>query len=123
LNKAQFLLNKNGKLLILTLPRNSDYYRIMLHQVYPEFNYAEYIVNFYKKLGLKVKVEKMTMKMYVGDILSNKKLFDLKSFYRFIHNCDSYPSEKESKNFLKKIKKIAKNNYLDFKDYLVIISK
>jgi len=65
----------------------------------------------------------MMMKMYVGDILSNENLFDLKSFYRFIHNCDSYPNEKESKNFLKKIKKIAKNNYLDFKDYLVVVSK
>ena len=37
--------------------------------------------------------------MYVGDILSTKKFFDLKIFYRFIHNTDSYPSDKESREF------------------------
>lgn len=122
LNKLLTLLNKRGKLMILTLPQESDHYNIMLKQIYPEFNYAQYIINFYKKLGLKVDVKKLSMKMYVGDILSTKKFFDLKIFYRFIHNTDSYPNDEESKLFLEKIKKYQRNNYLDFKDYLIIIS-
>ena len=109
--------------MILTLPEESDHYRIMLRQVYSTFNYAQYIINFYKKLGLNVEIKKLKMKMYVGDILSTKKFFDLKTFYKFIHNTDSYPSDEESKEFLKKIQKYQKNNHLDFKDYLIVVSK
>lgn len=123
LKKLTELLDKNGKLVILTLPENSDHYLIMLREIYPKFNYAEYIVNFYKKMGLNVKVEKLKMKMFVGDILSTDNFFDLKIFYRFIHNTDSFPNDKESREFLKKIQKCQKNNYLDFKDYLIVVSK
>jgi len=116
-------LNKNGKFLMLTLPKESDHYRTMLRQVYPSFNYAQYIISFYKKLGLNVEVKKLKMRMYVGDILSTKKFFDLKIFYKFIHNTDSFPSDKESREFLKKIQKYQKDKYLDFKDCLIGVSK
>lgn len=122
LKKIVTFLKKDGKILILTLPEESDHYRIMLKQAYPIFNYAQYIVDFYKKLGLNVKIKKLRMRMYVGDILSTDKFFDIKTFYRFIHNTDSYPNDLESREFLKKIKKYQKNNYLDFKDYLIIVS-
>ena len=109
--------------MILTLPEESDHYRVMLRQVYPSFNYVQYIISFYKKLGLDVKIKKLKMRMYVGDILSTKSLFDLKTFYRFIHNTDSFPSDTESREFLKRIQKYQVDNYLDFKDYLIIVSK
>jgi len=123
LTKLLSFLNKDGKLVILTLPEESDHYRVMLRQIYPRFNYAQYIVNFYRGLGLNVKVKKLKMRMYVGDILTTKKLFDLKIFYRFIHNTDSFPNEGEGKDFFKKIQKYQKNNYLDFKDYLIVVTK
>lgn len=123
LKKLTDMLDKNGKLMILTLPEESDHYNIMLRQAYPSFNYAQYIINFYKKLGFDVKVKKLKMRMYIGDILTTKKFFDLKIFYRFIHNTDSYPSDSESREFLKKIQKYQKNSYLDFKDYLIIVTK
>lgn len=123
LSKLPNLLNPNGKLMILTLPKESAHYEIMLRQVYPEFNYAEYITDFYKKLGLKVEIKKLKMRMYIGDMLNTKSLFDLKIFYQFIHNTDSSPSDKESHEFLQKIKDNQENGYLDFKDYLIIVSK
>lgn len=123
LEKLLTFLKPNGKLLILTLPKESDHYKITLNQIYPEFNYAEYIINFYKKLGINVQVKTSKMRMFVGDILNTKKLFDLKIFYRFIHNTDSYPNDNQSKLFLENIKKYQKNNYLDFKDYLIVVTK
>ena len=123
LRKFLSFINDNGKILILTLPEESDHYKIMVREIYPKFNYAQYIINFYKKIGLNVRVQKLKMGMYVGDILNTKKTFDLKSFYRFIHNTDSYPNEIESKKFLNKIKTYQKANYLDFRDNLIIISK
>lgn len=123
LKKAAEMLAPKGKLMILTLPEKSDHYNIMLRQIYPTFNYAEYIMSFYKKLGYKVTVQKLHMKMYVGDILSTDKTFDLKTFYRFIHNTDAYPNEKETKEFLTKIKKFQKNNHLDFRDYLIVVER
>lgn len=123
LNKLLTLIDKNGKLLILTLPEESDHYRIALKKIYPEFNYAKYIIQFYKNLGLKVGIKKLKMRLYVGDILSTKSYFDLKIFYQFIHNTDSYPNNSESKKFIKKIKKYQKAGYLDFKDYLIVISR
>jgi len=122
LMKLQTFLNEGGKLMILTLPEESDHYRIMLRQIYPEFNYAQYIAKFYENLGLKVEVKKLKMRMYVGDILSTKSFFDLKVFYRFIHNTDSFPSDDESQEFLKRIQKYQIDDYLDFKDYLIIVS-
>lgn len=122
LKKMLTFLKPNGKLLILTLPEESDHYKIMLKQIYPTFNYAQYIINFYKKLKTGVKNKKLKMRMFVGDILTTNKAFDLKILYRFIHNTDSYPNDVESKKFLKKIKKYQKNNYLDFKDYLITVS-
>lgn len=121
LKKLLSFLDKHGKLLILTLPEESDHYRIMLRQIYPGFNHAQYIINFYKKMGLGVHVDRLKMRMYIGDILSTKKSFDLKVFYRFIHNTDSYPSDAESAKFLEKIKKCQKTDYLNFKDYLIVI--
>jgi trans-aconitate methyltransferase len=123
LSKLVEMLDKKGRLLILTLPENSDHYQIMLRQIYPTFNYTEYIVKFYKKLGLKVKVKQQKMRMYVGDILSTKNTFDLKMFYHFIHNTDSYPSDAEAAKFYKKIKAKQKANYLDFRDSLIIVEK
>lgn len=123
LQKLINLLSKKGKLMILTLPEESDHYRIMLRQIYPTFNYAQYIIKYYTRMGLKVEVKKLSMKMYVGDILSTSKKFDLKIFYRFIQNTDAYPNERECNEFFAKIKKYAKHNYLDFKDYLIIVSK
>jgi hypothetical protein len=123
LTRLPELLKEKGKLLILTLPENSDHYKVMLRQVYPVFNYAEYIVDFYKKLGLKVDVEKLKMRLFVGDMFTTNSRFDLKMFYRFIHNTDSYPSDAEAEEFLGKIKKCHKDGYLDFKDYLVVVTK
>lgn len=123
LKKITESLKNDGKIIILTLPKESDHYNIMLKQIYPNFNYAQYIINFYKKLGFNVEVKKLKMRMYIRDILSTNKLFDLKTFYRFIHNTDSYPNDSESKEFLNKIKKYQKKGYLDFKDYLIIVSK
>ncbi len=70
LRKLLSLITENGKVLILTLPRESEHYSIMSRQIYPKFNHAQYIIGFYKKLGLKVKVDKFKMRMYVGDILT-----------------------------------------------------
>lgn len=123
LEKLPTLLNDEGKLMILTLPEESDHYRIALRQVYPKFNYAQYIINFYKNIGLDVNVKKFKMRMYVGDIIKTNSLFDLKIFYQFIHNTNSFPSDTESGEFLKLIQKYQADNYLDFKDYLITVSK
>ncbi len=122
LKKLITFLKPNGKLLILTLPEKSNHYQIMLNQIYPTFNYAEYIINFYRRLNFKVRIKKLKMRMFVGDILNTTKAFDLKIFYRFIHNTDSFPKDSNAKTFLGKIKKYQKNNYLDFKDYLIVVS-
>ncbi|MDO8590311.1 MAG: class I SAM-dependent methyltransferase [bacterium] len=123
LSKLPDLLNNDGKLLILTLPEDSDHYKIMLQQVYPEFNYAEYIADFYKKLGFKVEVKRLRMRMFVGDILTTNSRFDLKIFYRFIHNTDSFPNDTEAEEFLKKIKEYQKGGYIDFSDHLMVVLK
>jgi trans-aconitate methyltransferase len=122
LKKLTALLSEGGKLIILTLPKHSDHYKVMLRETYPAFNYAEYIINFYQKLGFSVSVKKLKMRMYVGDILSTKKSFDLKSFGRFIHNSNAYLTDTECKAFLNKIRKYQKASYLDFADYLLVIS-
>lgn len=122
LKKLPTFLNSGGKLMILTLPEESDHYQIAVRQIYPEFNYAQYIIKFYENLGLKIDIKKLKMRLYVGDLLSTKGLFDLKVFYRFIHNTNSFPNDDESKKFLKLIQEYQVENYLDFKDYLIIIS-
>lgn len=123
LDKAVSLLNKRGRLMILTLPKESDHYNIMLRQVYPQFNYAEYIKNYYKSKKFKVKTIRFKMRMFVGDMLSNGKLYEVNNFYKFIHNVDSFPTREESLKFLEKIKRYQKEGYLDFKDELIIVSE
>jgi len=123
LDKIISLLDKGGRLMILTLPKESDHYNIMLRQVYPAFNYAEYIIQYYKSKGFNVKTIRFKMRMFVGDMLSNGKLYEVNNFYKFIHNVDSFPTKGESLKFLQKIKKYQKEGYLDFKDELIIISK
>ena len=54
LDKIISLSDKEGRLLILTLPKESDHYNIMLKQAYPSFNYAQYIINFYKNNTKKI---------------------------------------------------------------------
>lgn len=122
LKKLVTFLKPGGKLLILTLPEKSPHYLIMLYQIYPPFNYAEYIITFYKKLKMNVAIKKLKMRIFVGDILGTKKTFDLKVFYRFIHNTNSFPEDSKAKTFFNNIKKYHKNNYLDFKDYLIVVS-
>jgi len=122
LDKLPLLTNKGGKILILTLPEKSDHYKIMLKQVYPEFNYSEYIIRHYRSLGFNVQVKRFKMRMFVGDIITNKNLFDLKNFYRFIHNVNAAPTDLEAKKLLSKIKKYQKKGYLDFRDELIIVN-
>ncbi len=123
LDKAMSLLEDGGRLMILSLPENSDHYNIMLRQVYPTFNYSKYISDYYKTKGFKVKVINFKMRMFVGDIITSKKLYERNNFYKFIHNTDSPPNKAESNQFLQKIKKYQKDGYLDFKDELLIVSK
>lgn len=123
LDKAASLINKGGRLLILTLPKESDHYNIMLKQVYPSFNYAEYISDYYISKGFKVKIVRFKMRMFVGDMLTNRNLYELNNFYKFIHNISSFPKMNESLQFLQKIKHYQKKGYLDFRDELIIISK
>ncbi len=123
LDKAISLVDKRGRLLILTLPKDSDHYNIMLRQVYPTFNYSEYISSYYKTKGFKVKIIRFKMRVFVGDMLANGKFYEVNNFYKFIHNVDSFPNKSEAIQFLQKIKKYQKNGYLDFKDELVIISR
>jgi SAM-dependent methyltransferase len=123
LDKIFSFVKPDGKLMILTLPKESDHYNIMLKQVYPEFNYAEYILNHYKKKGLKVKTIRFKMRMFVGDMLDNNgNLYDIINFYKFIHNNSSAPNKEESLKFLEKIKEHQVKGYLDFKDELIIVS-
>ncbi len=121
LDKIWSLVRKGGKLMILTLPEASDHYNIMLRQVYPKFNYSEYISNYYKEKGLMVKVIRFKMRMFVGDMLSNSNLYDIATFYKFIHNTSSSPSKNEALHFKQKIKKYQKKGYLDFKDELILV--
>lgn len=114
------LLGKRA--LILTLPESSDHYKIMLKQVYPGFNYAENIVEICKQQGFKTRIKKFKMRMFIGDILTNKNNFDLFNFYKFIHNINKNPSIAEGKKFLRNIKRYQRNGYLDFKDQLIIIN-
>jgi len=123
LDKVASLLNKRGRLLILTLPKDSDHYNIMLRQVYPPFNYAEYISDYYKSKGFKVKIIRFKMRMFVGDMLTNGNSYELNNFYKFIHNTGNFPSKEDSLKFLGKIKHYQKKGYLDFKDELIIISR
>jgi len=123
LDKLMDMIKSDGKVLILTLPEESDHYNIMIKQVYPRFNYSQFMIDHYKKKGYNVRVKRFEMKMYVGDILSTKKYFELKSFYRFIHNTNIYPSDTDAKKFLDKIKKFQKNDCLNFKDDLIIVSR
>lgn len=123
LDKLVSLLDEGGKLFILTLPENSDHYNVMLHEVYPTFNYAEYINEFYRRKDVSVEVKELEMKMYVGDIVNTAKVFDRNNFYKFIHNTDKTPSTRQSAEFLEKIIKYQKDNYLNFRDYLIVITK
>jgi len=123
LDKLLLLVDKSGRAMILTLPEESDHYNIMLSQVYPKFNYSEYISNYYKSCGFKVTTIRFKMRMFVGDILTNKNLYDLKNFYKFIHNTSSFPNKTQSLQFLGKIRKYQKKGYLDFKDELIIVDK
>ena len=123
LKKLSSFIHKKGKLIILTLPKSSDHYKVMLKQSYPDFVYAEYLIDFYKRLGLSVDIKKFNMRMYVGDILNNHNRFDLSIFYRFIHNTSEPPDNDEVQRFLITLKKFQKKGYLDFRDYLIIINK
>lgn len=123
LDKAISLVKSDGQLIILTLPENSDHYNIMLKQVYPSFNYSSYIKNYYKEKGLKIKSISFKMRMFIGDIITNKNYYDLGNFYKFIHNTDKFPNKEEAFRFLQKIKKYQNRGYLDFKDELLIITR
>ena len=123
LDKIFSLVKAGGKLMILTLPSGSDHYNIMLKQIYPEFNYSNFIVDYYKNKKLNVKTIRFKMRMVVGDMLDNNgNLYDIINFYKFIHNTDSTPNKDEALSFLEKIEKYQKNGYLDFKDELIIVS-
>jgi len=123
LDKAVSLISDNGRLLILTLPKHSDHYNIMLREVYPSFNYSEYVIDYYKQKGFSVRVLKFKMRMYVGDIITNKNFYELKNFFKFIHNTEKLPNDEEALRFLANIKKYQKKGYLDFRDELIIVEK
>jgi len=116
-------VKKKGKLLILTLPEKSAHYQVMLHQIYPKYNYSEYIENFYRNMGLKVNVKKFVMRIYIGDILETDKEYDLAVFYKFIHNTSAFPDKNKLSKFKNKLKKFSDKGYLDFGDHLIIVSK
>lgn len=116
-------VKKDGKLLILTLPEHSGHYKVMLYQIYPKFNYSEYIENYYKQKGCNVEIIEFKMRIYVGDILENSKEYDLAVFYKFIHNTNVYPEKDNLAEFRIRLEEFSENGYLNFKDHLIVINK
>ncbi len=117
------LSKPKGKALILTLPSDSDHYKIVLKPLFLDFVFSEYIEKFFLEKNFKVEKIRFQMRLFVGDILENSHLLDAKVFYCFIHNTTELPSDKEARAFVDLMKKHAKNGYLDFKDGLLTITR
>ena len=120
LEKFLGLVHKGGKALMLTLLAESDQYKVLLKDLYKQFVRAEYFEDFCRARGYIVEVKNFSMRLYVGDLFTTRGLFDVKNFYRFLHNVQDEPSDELVRNFLEKIREIEKNGYLDFKGRLII---
>ena len=123
LDKLITLLNPHGRLVLLTLPKESDHYNITINQVFPAHVYSSYITNYYLSKGLSVKTKRFEMRLFIGDILSTSKTYDLYNLYRFIHSTDNYPTTQVGQEFKEKIRQHEHENYLDFRDDLIIVEK
>jgi len=122
LEKFVNLCKPGGKALILSLPSDSDFYKLSSRPLFPKFVFSEYLDDFYSKKGYQVKKRRFTMRFFVQDIIENPHLLDAKTFYRFVENTLNVPSDDQAKEFVKRIKHNAKNGYLDFKDELVLVN-
>ncbi len=123
LRKLLEMLAENGRVCILTLPEDSDHYKIMVRPVYPDFNHAEYLEKFYRKNGNNVRTIDFKMRFFVGDFFSTQSLYDAKVFYRFIHAEKDMPSNEDTHRFLDKVSRCMQDGYLDFRDRLIIVEK
>ncbi len=118
----EFLPTIANKVLIMTAPETSDYYKILNRNPFSEKVYSEYVVNFYKQKGFKVRKIKIPIRFFVAHIYNSES--EAKLLYKFFNDTQTEPSKDQLKVFKEKIKvHMSKIGEINFKDELLIITQ
>jgi hypothetical protein len=107
--------------LVMTVPKKSDYYQVVSKNPFSEWVYSEAVVQFYRSRGYTVRVIKMPMRFYVAHAQQSKH--EAIILWKFFHDTSLEPSAKELSQFLSRLsKKTDTSGHINFMDELVVVS-
>lgn len=109
------------KIIILTAPKNSAYYKVIDKNPFGNWVFPEFLEEYYIKKGFKVKSINSPVRFYVGDL--KRDYSALIEFWKFIKNTEKSPSEKELKKFISEVNEEQEDDELNFKDVIIVIQK
>jgi hypothetical protein len=116
----EFLPSITKKMLIMTAPSSSDYYKILKKSPFGEKVFSEYVYSFYLKKGYRVKRVRMPIRFFVKHIFVSE--LEAAMLYKFFNDTQNEPSNSELNDFKTRVKLIMdKNGEINFKDELLIV--
>lgn len=121
LESLKKLAQISKKIIILTAPKESAYYKVIENNPFGEWVFPEYIENYYKKNNFKVKKIDSPIRLFVDDLD-----FDISAaieFWKFIKDTEGKPRKEEIKEFISKIKREKSNGQINFRDIILVIEK
>jgi hypothetical protein len=108
------------KVLILTVPEDSDYNSVMIKPPFPEWTGTEHLVEHYRTIGMQPRIEPCHMKFYTGDIGEDESA--AREVWKFFHNTERDPSRNELADFVSRAEAIQdERGNIDFKDELIVV--
>jgi hypothetical protein len=121
--KALQMLPKLGQtVIIMTAPRDSDYYRVVSKNPFGDYVYSEAVAELYRSRGYRVRIVKTPMKFYVAHAHQSKH--EAIVLWKFFNDTERMPSHAELHHFLRQLSSTEDlKGTINIKDQLVIVTK
>lgn len=116
------MLPKLGKKVILmTAPKDSDYYKLVEKNPFSDLAYSGYVVDFFKNKGYLVDLIDTPIRFYVAHALKSKH--EAVVLWRFFNDTQEMPSHAQIEDFRAKVHiAMDKTGHVNIKDQLVVVS-
>jgi|GEM_PF-5165485 len=116
------MLPKLGKTaIIMTAPKESDYYKLVEKNPFSERAYSEFVVDFFKKKGFDVKNIDTPIRFYVAHALLSEH--EAVMLWRFFNDSQRMPTGAELQAFRSKLRLIMdESGHVNIQDQLVVVT-
>ena len=110
------------KVILMTAPEDSDYYKLVDKNPFGDVAYSGYVVDFFKKKGYKVELIDTPIRFYIAHALKSEH--EAMILWRFFNDTQEKPTREQIATLRAKVRAaVDSTGHVNIKDQLVVVSR